>query len=228
MDFSDLNKKAIQAAVQEKWENAIDLNENILKNQPQEIKALNRLAHAYFKTGNLRKAKKNYKAVLKIDRSNLIAQRNLEKLANIKSRKTKVATPFPSFLEESGKTKTINLVKLASCSRLLCLEIGQKLTLCPKKHGISLNNEKNEYVGAFPDDLAKRLLFFISKKSQYAVFVKLVEKNRLVIFVKEIYKSPKTQSLPSFPQTNNNYLSFLPSSASSLKEEPLEIQTEED
>lgn len=196
----DLPQTAIQAALRGKWEKAIKINENILKNNPQDTPTLNRLAHAYLKKGETKKAKRIYKQVLKIDRSNLIAQRNLEKLESFRilgSKKTKAARP--SFLEEPGKTKTLSLVKLATPSKLAQLDIGEELVLNPKKRGISITDQSGQYLGALPDDLATRLLYLIKRGNQYQVFTKLVEKNRLIVFIKETFRDQKNQNTPSFP-----------------------------
>lgn len=198
----DLTQQAIQAAIQEKWKKAIEINKNILKNNPQDTKTLNRLAHAYFKTGELRKAKRLYQQVLKIDRANLIAQRNLEKFKNAKAPKRKrITATYPSFLEEPGKTKTLSLVKLASRDKLAQLDIGEALRLNPKKRGISITDQAGQYLGALPDDLAKRLLYLIARGNRYEVSVKLVEKNRLIVFIKETLRGKKNQNITSFPAT---------------------------
>jgi len=196
----DLTQKAIQAAIKERWKKAVEINKNILKNNPQDTKALNRLAHACFKTGDLKEAKSTYQQVLKIDRANLIAQRNLEKFKNTKTlKKKRKSATYPSFLEEPGKTKTLSLVKLASRDQLAQLDIGEALRLNPKKRSLSVADQSGQYLGALPDDLAKRLLYLIARGNQYEVSVKLVEKNRLIIFIKETFKSKKNQDITSFP-----------------------------
>lgn len=228
MEPANLAQKAIQAALQEKWNQAIKINENILKTNPQDINALNRLAHAFLKKGDLKKAKKFYNQVLKIDSANLIASRNLEKLTKIRGgAKKKPEAEQPSFLEESGKTKTLGLVKLAPLTKLAQLDIGEKLKINAKKRKISITDSANQYLGAFPDDLSKRLLYLINRGNKYEAFVKLVEKNRLVIFIKELFRSKRNQNLPSFPSSGDNYLTSLPIEEPVRKQVPLEIPQEE-
>lgn len=195
----DLAKKAIQAALQQQWKKAIKINENLLKNNPQDPKTLNRLAHAFFKTNQIKKTKKLYRQVLKIDAVNLIAQRNLEKLDQVRtSRKTGGKKIYPSFIREPGKTKTFSLLKLASQDKLAPLEIGDPLQFKTRKRSISLTDSKGQYLGVLPDDIAKHLLFLIKRGNKYEIFVRLVEKNRLVVFIKEIFRSKRNQNLVSF------------------------------
>jgi tetratricopeptide (TPR) repeat protein len=57
-NLSPLTKKAIEAAHQQNWTQAIEINEEILKEKPQEIGALNRLALARMQLGHIQIAEK--------------------------------------------------------------------------------------------------------------------------------------------------------------------------
>jgi len=65
---SDLAQEAINAALNEDWKKAILINTSIIKIEPTDVDALNRLARAYAETGNTVKAKIITKKVLKIDK----------------------------------------------------------------------------------------------------------------------------------------------------------------
>lgn len=82
-----LHKQAIEAAITCKWENAIDLNQKILQFEPQNTEVLNRLAKAFFETGNYSQAKKVYTQVLEIDPYNTIAEKKLKESRVFKKRR---------------------------------------------------------------------------------------------------------------------------------------------
>src|SRR3989304_5610020 len=75
-----LKKQAIQTALNGDWQNAILFNKDLIKENPQDIDALNRLALAYAITGKINLAKTIYLKVVKIDPLNSIALRNLKKI----------------------------------------------------------------------------------------------------------------------------------------------------
>jgi tetratricopeptide (TPR) repeat protein len=78
----NLTKKAVEAALNCDWERAIDYNTAIIRQDPQNIQAINRLARAYLETGQKQQAKELCEEVLKIDKYNPIALKNLSLIPN--------------------------------------------------------------------------------------------------------------------------------------------------
>src|SRR3989338_4300800 len=74
------SENAIQAALRGKWTEAVDLNAAILRENPNELEALNRLARAYAELGEIAKADSTYRKVLVLDKYNPIAIKNLKRL----------------------------------------------------------------------------------------------------------------------------------------------------
>ncbi|MAG59326.1 hypothetical protein CMO96_00865, partial [Candidatus Woesebacteria bacterium] len=79
-------QRAIEKALHGDWKEAVVLNEQILKDNPGNKEALNRLARAYLELGKLRKATTYYKKVLTIDPYNGIAKKSLDRLGAMKSK----------------------------------------------------------------------------------------------------------------------------------------------
>ena len=75
-----LKTQAIQTALVGDWAKAIDINQLILQEEPEDIDTLNRLAFAFLSTGNPKDAKNLYEKVLSLDMQNPIAIRNLKRL----------------------------------------------------------------------------------------------------------------------------------------------------
>lgn len=190
------------------WDQAVKLNQKILKLEPKNTAALNRLARAFWEKGNLASARKIYRQVLSIDRYNPIASKNLKRLADQKKAPPqKVAKKKAEgalnaqgtiFLEEPGKTKIVKLVRLASPAVLSGLDSTDKVLLAPKKHTISVTSPDGTYLGTMPDDLSHRLLRFIKGGNQYQAFVKAVDRQHLEIFIRETKRAAKFAHSPSF------------------------------
>ena len=126
MVTDDLEKQAVQAAIKGSWQQAVDLNRQLIKENPKNIAALNRLARAYWELGKISQAQKTYRKVLTLDPYNSIANKNLQRIVQKRKKLKKKKIDYPSnlFLEEPGKTKTIKLIRLASIEVLSELSNG--------------------------------------------------------------------------------------------------------
>lgn len=205
-----LHEKAIDRALHQDWQNAIRINTEILAEDTDNVDALNRLGFAYFQTGDTAYAKKLYQKVLKLDEYNQIALKNLEKLTSVKRKGSAAAAGKVSplmFLEEPGKTKIVMLVNLAPERVLATLAAGQEVSLKEKRHTMEVRDIQGVYLGAFPDDLSFKLTKFIKGGNTYHTVIKSIGKNQLVVFVRELTRSKKFASQPSFVSS----LTYLPS-----------------
>ncbi len=206
-----LEEQAIKAALNQDWGKAIEINKKILEESPQNIPALNRLGRAYWEAGKIAQASQTYKKVLKFDRLNPIANKNLQRLArsgqnkNKREKKTPFVTSGQIFLEEPGKTKIVKLVRLAPPSVLAQLDNADPLRLVAKKRSISVVSEDNTYLGTLPEDLSLRLIKLIKGGNQYQAFVKNVDHQKLEIFIREVFRAKKFLNSPSFPQGKFNF-----------------------
>src|SRR6266567_1694705 len=104
-----LKNQAIQTALVGDWQRAIDLNQLILQEDPDDIDTLNRLAFAFLSLGNPKDAKALYEKVLVLDMQNPIAIRNLKRLDDVTIKRSNI-TINNLFIEEPGKTKVIDLI----------------------------------------------------------------------------------------------------------------------
>ncbi len=211
MNHDHLEKQAVQAAIKGSWQKAASLNRQLIKEDPKDIAALNRLARAYWELGKTGDAQKIYRQVLKLDPYNPIATKSLERLVKRKGKpqQKKIGATGNLFLEEPGKTKTIKLIRLASAEVLSDLSTGQSVNLEPKKRAISVITEDKVYLGTIPDDLSSRLIKLINGGNSYQAFVKAVENQQLEIFIREVFRSKRFRNLPSFSTSGSNYISYL-------------------
>jgi len=195
--------KAIEATLEGDWEKAIKLNKSLIDEDPNDIEALNRMALAYTVLGKPKKAKKTYEDVLTIDSLNSIALKNLEKIkkdsgntdgSNITIQVNNI------FLEESGKTKVVELINLAQPEILLTLRTGQLVNIAEKRLKIFVSQEK-KYIGVLPDDIGKRLIKHIKGGNKYEAYVKSATLQNVGIFIRELKRVAKFKDQPSFSIT---------------------------
>lgn len=204
---------AAQAALDCNWQDAIKINEKILKDQQADVEALNRLARAQVCTGRMEKAQKTYKKVLEIDPYNIIANKNLNKInistSNKANGQSKSFIPNHNLnsllLSEPGKTKVISLLNLAPPNVLALLDYGEPLRINPKSHAITITTGEGVYLGALPDDIAHKLISFIGGGNKYEAYVKSVTPKSLTIFIRETERSQKFINQPSFQQNPISY-----------------------
>ena len=78
-DISNLEKHAIDNAMNGQWIEAIVFNENIIKIDKKNIEAHLRLGFAYLQINKIKKAKQYYTQALKIQPSNNFVKKNLER-----------------------------------------------------------------------------------------------------------------------------------------------------
>lgn len=200
-----LQKQAVVAAKQQDWDEAVRINQEILDLRPLDVNALNRLGAAYLQLKNPRKAKDIFSQVMKIDRNNKLAQKHLER---IKSKNEKNLPSFSqkSFIEEPGKTKSVDLYRLAGKEILENLNVGQEGELEPKNRYISINVD-GTYIGSLPEDLSFRLTKLMDSGNAYSCLVQSCDKNHCTVFLKEEVRSDKNQDINSFPKNHKENVS---------------------
>jgi tetratricopeptide (TPR) repeat protein len=201
------SNQAIQATLSGDWENAIRINKMLLEQTPDNVEALNRMGLAYTVTGDMKGAKNSYEKVLEIDPLNSIALKNLKKLENDSNHNDSptIIQVNNIFIEETGKTKVVDLVNLAQTEILMSLRTGQNVDMSIKRLKIFIHQGK-KYIGVLPDDIGNRLIKFIKGGNTYEAFVKSANHQNVSIFIKELKKSAKYKDQPSFLHTIENKL----------------------
>lgn len=203
-DTSNLYQQAIDAALDSKWEEALAINKQIIKLDPQNIDALNRQAKAYIELGKPNLARKYYSEVLKIDPYNPIAQKNLKIIKSFKTNGQAAVSCgqnrlSPSlFLQEPGKTKIVNLLKVAEPQKLSHTFCGMKVGMTVKNRKITIVDANENYLGVLPDDVSHHLIRLFKGGNKYELFIKSVRVNSMAIIIKEVFRSKKFKNQPSF------------------------------
>ncbi len=205
--MTPLKSQAIQKAFEGNWSAAILINEELLKEDPNDIETLNRLALAFTVCGKIKQAKSTYQKVLSLDSQNPIAIKNVKRLlftkTNGKKKTSQTTTPLTRdissmFLEESGKTKVVELVNVAEPKVISTLMAGEFTILNIKRLKIFVLDTKKRYLGVLPDDIGKRLIKFMRGGNLYDAYIKATTNHRVVIFIREVKKISRFKNQPSF------------------------------
>jgi len=216
-DISNLEKQAIDNAMNGLWVDAIKFNESIIKIDKKNIEAYLRLGFANLQINKIRKAKQFYLLALKIQPKNNFIKKSLEKIKILDSKKliSSNTTPLDPliFVDIPGKTKTVNLVNCGPKSVLAKLTVGQKVFLISKKRRVEIRTECKEYVGCLPDDLSKRLAIFIKNGGIFSVYIKETSLKNITVLIKEEKKGTKMMKFVAFPSDLSVNLSRMENSS---------------
>ena len=211
----DLAQAAIDLALSGNWKEASKTNQLILKKEPRDTEALNRLGRAYLETGQKTKAAQTYQKVLRIDKFDTIAAKNLILLKTLRldrsEAKTHPVSALPVFLEEPGVTRTITLVRLGDPKVISRQRPGDPVKLVSRQHNVVIVTASGQYLGRISDDLASRLRTFLAAGNTYSAWIRSVDRQELKVFIKELTRSAKHRFTPSFPLTEKlTYAAFTP------------------
>lgn len=220
-----LAQEAVGFALSGNWKEALDINLKILKQQPQDVEALNRLARAYKELGQMTKARSTTQKVIKIDPANQIALKAIARWEALKEidKTTQSGITADAFLEEPGKTKLVTLMHPGDKKVLAKLDSGNEVSLLVHPHRISVVTTEKKYIGRLPDDLAARLRRMIKAGNKYIVRIKSVNKNEIGVFIRETF----AKETPSFLPEKIEYVSFTPPEFVHKEGGPLNLSEEE-
>jgi tetratricopeptide (TPR) repeat protein len=184
---SNLEDLAIKAALSGDWNQAIELNRQILANSPNHIPTLNRLAKALSQTGENQQAIAHYQQVLALDKFNPIAKKQcqlLQKSPCVPQQSVKIT--MTDFVEEPGKTKTYNLVRLGDPKILSSLQPGQEVNLVIKNHWIEVTSTLGGHIGCLADNISFKLKQKLNDGIQFIAVIRTANTNQASIFVREL------------------------------------------
>lgn len=204
--YDELARKAIDAALQNQWDNALKYNLQILEDNESEVGALNRVSQAYLQKGKFSEAKEAAIRVLEVDPLNKIAAKRIEKIDMLIEKGLSPVTMQTTkhidrvFIEEPGKTKVVSLINVCEHSKLMTLNAGDSVLLIDKINKIVVTTHEREYIGRLPDDVANRILYLLKLGNNYSTFIKSLKKDSVQIFIREVKNANSIDDIVSFPQ----------------------------
>lgn len=206
----NIQNLAISAALEARWEDALKLNKKIVRLDPQNVDGLARLARAYMEMGRFNLAKKYYCEALKYDPYNPIASKNLKIIKSFKSNgQPKIGSGHGKlssflFLQEPGKSKVVNLLKVAEPQKLSQAYCGMQVKATVKNRKITIVDGEDSYLGVLPDDICHHLMRLLKGGNKYEFFIKSVRVNSLSLLIRETFRSRRFKNQPSFLENSSS------------------------
>jgi tetratricopeptide (TPR) repeat protein len=212
-----LAEEARRAALNGNWEEAVELNQQIIAQSDRDTVAYNRLGRAYIALGQLNEAKDAYTKALHTDPANLIARRNLQRLELMRGPGGKLTAevtrpgPMPRtsvFLEEVGRTWVDELVNPGEILVLADVSPGEQLVLSDEDDRLIVRRANGALLGEIEPKTGRRVLDLMRQGNRYEIFALGLAGQTLRFILREIHRDPSLATTVSFPRqiTSRAYL----------------------
>lgn len=195
-------EQAIAAAMQNRWPEAAKLNQNILDLYPKDTDALNRLGRALTELGRYREAREAYEKTVRLDPSNTIAKKNIQRLATLKSEEAPPSAEKVDprmFIAETGKTGLISLLRPAPRDVLAKMAAGDVVVLRPEGRRLRVETLTGQGLGDIDPKIGQRLVDLMATGNRYTAAVMANDEGNLRVFIRETYQDPRNVGKISFP-----------------------------
>jgi tetratricopeptide (TPR) repeat protein len=194
--------QAIVLASKNRWQEAVDLNREILDMFPNEVDAYNRLGKALTELGRYADARDAYARAVKLDPFNGIATKNLQKLGKLAAEGAAAPPPSPVdprlFIEESGKTTVTQLTDVRRTDATAKLSAGDQLKLARRGNQVIVTDTADQEIGRIEPKLEQDLIKLLDMGNQYSVFVTAANEQLIHVIIRETHRSAVMASRPSF------------------------------
>jgi tetratricopeptide (TPR) repeat protein len=170
LTLAELSKLAIKSAFNQNWQEAIEINSQIINQDSNNIDAHLRIGLAYLQIQDYTKAKKAYSKVLELDPINKIA---LDKMVQVKEKKTEdfIVPDSDSLLKEPGNSLEANLEILTKGITADKFKFDEELLIKINGKTVSVhrNDDKQSLINYLPDVIVKGILRAKNIKAEITV-----------------------------------------------------------
>ncbi len=203
-----LSEQAVKLAMQSQWQEAIDVNRQFIEIAPDETEAWNRLGKAFSELGRYAEARDAYNESLQRDPNNMIAQKQLRRLALLVEesqaasgggRDERKKLDPRLLIEETGKTGIFELDSPAAPATLARMAAGDEVYLRAEGNVLNVENERGEVLGQVPPRAALRVIELMAGGNKYVAGVTGVTDKKIRVLIREIYQASELQGRVSFP-----------------------------
>ena len=188
-----------------RWDEAAQVNREILDLFPNEVDAYNRLGKALTELGRYAEAKDAYAQAVKLDPLNGIASKNLQRLGKLAAEGSAAPAPSPVdprlFIEESGKTTLTQLSDLRRTEAAAKLSAGDQMQLARKGNQVVVCDQAGNEIGRIEPKLEQDLIRLLDLGNQYSVFVTAASEQSVHVIIRETHRAAAMGNRPSFRPT---------------------------
>ena len=195
---------AIGQATRGEWSAAVETNQQIIE-LGGDVDAFNRLGKALSELDRLQEALEAYQSALEREKTNRIAERNIERLEALltaadaaRGDRHAARAPAALFIEEMGKTGSARLINLAPAKQLAPLSPGDAIELRAADGELEAR-VRGLKVGQVEPRVANRLLKLMDKGNRYEAALTTVHDDDLRLIIREVFAHPANFGMVSFP-----------------------------
>src|ERR1700704_1845218 len=196
------SEQAISLAMKNRWDEAAQVNREILELFPNEVDAFNRLGKALTELGRYAEARDAYAQAAKLDPLNGIAAKNLQRLGKLAAEGSAAPSPSPVdprlFIEESGKTTVTVLTDVRRTDAVTKLSAGDQMQLERRGNQLMVVDQSGQDIGRVEPKLEQDLTRLLDLGNQYSVFVTAANEQAVHVIIRETHRSASMGSRPSF------------------------------
>ncbi|HTE84078.1 MAG TPA: tetratricopeptide repeat protein [Dehalococcoidia bacterium] len=193
---------AIQLAIQSRWEEAEQVNRQLLATFPEDVDANNRLGKALTELGRYAEARAAYTRAIELDSGNGIARKNLTRLAMLGDGGAAPASGEKVdprlFVEETGKSGVTILMR-PSGAALARMTAGDRVYLRRQDNSLIVENSRGDQLGTVDSRVALRLIKLMDGGNEYAAAIAGLSDHQCRIMIKETFQHPSQTGRLSFP-----------------------------
>ncbi len=199
------SEQAIYLAMKNRWDEAAQVNREILDLFPNEVDAYNRLGKALTELGRYADARDAYAQAVKLDPLNGIASKNLQRLGKLAAEGSAAPAPSPVdprlFIEESGKTTLTQLTDVRRTEAAAKLSAGDHLQLARRGNQVVVADQAGNDIGRIEPKLEQDLIRLLDLGNHYSVFVTAANEQSVHVIIRETHRSAAMGNRPSFRPT---------------------------
>lgn len=202
-------EEARRAALEGRWNEAIELNQKLIERSPKDAEAYNRLGRALMASKHYGPAIDAFSNALRSDPANMIARRNLQRLELLRHRPVEetpnepLAHPTPRtavFIEEIGKTWVDELVNPAPMDELVEVTPGQQLQFEQVDDRLYVATPGGQRLGEIERKTAESVVALIEAGSQFEVYALGITTQSVRVILRDVAQDSAQGNRPSFPR----------------------------
>lgn len=202
-----LQEKAIELAALNRWQEAADLNQQLLR-VGEEVETYNRLGKALFELGKYADSHRAYQNALRLNAANPIARKNAARLEALLARgiteapitrSTRQQVDMRMFITETGRTALTSLVDVQRGPAVDALITGEKVELRVEGKMVYVVDLDGNLIGRIEPKLSHRLVELINGGNRYLAAVVQSDSRNVRILIREVYQDPSQRGRVSFP-----------------------------
>jgi tetratricopeptide (TPR) repeat protein len=195
-------EEAVQEALESRWADALATNQALIDRYGPDEETHNRMGKALTELGRLPEALDAYSASLQLNPLNLIAQKNVRKLAALlESKETMAAAAQPidveAFTEEPGKS-ALTVLRPPAEQVSVVVAPGDLVELEPKADQLLAQTARGVPLGEVEPKIARRLLPLMASGNRYSAAVARVDDQGIEIIIRETHQATKNAHITSF------------------------------